>query len=430
MSMEQPRPCRLYIVGPLIDLTPFIRAGDTVLVGQGTAEPRSLVEALIAQRHALGGVTVFLGASFTGLFQPHHADALRFVGLGGVGQSSVLAKAGVLDVIPAHLGALPELFERGSPRIDVVLAQISAADSDGRHSFGLVADYVPAAVGAARIALAEVNPNVPFSYGHEPVATSVFAATVLDERPLISVDPRSPTETDWAIGRYVASLIPDRATLQVGVGGTPDAVIRCLRGHRDLGIHTGLMTEALVDLIEAGAVSNAFKGIDPGVSVAGALFGTERLYRMAHRNPALAISPVTYTHDPRVLVAIRSFYAVNSAIEVDLTGQSNGEMIDGVAIGTVGGHGAFSRAAAAAPEGRSIVMLASTARQGSVSRIVARFSDGVVTTARSDADIVVTEHGIADLRGATVSQRIERMLAIADPKFRDQLQRSAGGAKQ
>ena len=413
----------------MIDLTQFIRAGDTVLVGQGTAEPRSLVEALIAQRHALGGVTVFLGASFTGLFQPHHADALRFVGLGGLGQSSVLARAGVLDVIPAHLGALPELFKRGSPRIDVVLAQISAADAHGRHSFGLVADYVPAAVGAARIALAEVNPNVPYSYGHEPVATSAFAATVPDNRTLISVDRRTPTETDRAIGRHVASLIPDRATLQVGVGGTPDAVIQSLRDRRDLGIHTGLMTEALVDLIEAGVVSNAFKGIDHGVSIAGSLFGSERLYRLAHRNPALGVSPLTYTHDPRILAAIRSFYAVNSAIEVDLTGQSNGEMIDGVSIGTVGGHGAFARAAAAASDGRSIVMLASTARQGTVSRIVARFSDGVVTTPRSDADIVVTEHGIADLRGATVSQRIERMLAIADPKFRDQLERLAGGVR-
>ena len=329
-------------------------------------------------------------------------------------------------MIPAHLGALPELFKRGSPRIDVVMTQISAADPDDRHSFGLVADYVLAAVEAARIALAEVNPNVPFSYGHELVPTSAFAATVIDERPLISVARRTPTETDWAIGRHVASLIPDRATLQVGVGGTPDAVVQSLRDRRDLGIHTGLMTEALVDLIEAGAVSNAFKGIDHGVSVAGSLFGTQRLYRMADRNPALALAPVTYTHDPGVLGSIRSFYAVNSAIEVDLTGQSNGEMIDGAPIGTVGGHGAFARAASSASDGRSIVMLASTAKQGLRSRIVARFSDGVVTTPRSDADIVVTEHGIADLRGATVSQRIERMLAIADPRFHDQLQRSVG----
>ncbi len=418
----------LYTVDPLIDLTPFIRAGDTVLVGQGTAEPRSLVEALIAQRHALGGVTVFLGASFTGLFQPHHADAFRFVGLGGVAQSSVLAKAGVLDVIPAHLGSLPELFKRGALRIDVVLAQVSAADADGRHSFGLVADYVPAAVQVARIVLAEVNPNVPFTYGHEPVDTSVFAATVPDERPLITVGRRTPTETDRVIGRHVASLIPDRATLQVGVGGTPDAIVRSLRHHRDLGIHTGLMTEALLDLIESGAVSNACKGIDPGVSVAGSLFGSERLYGFADRNPALRVSPVTYTHDPRVLTSLRSFHAINSAIEVDLTGQCNGEMIEGASIGTVGGHGAFARAAAASSDGRSIVMLASTARQGSVSRIVARLPDGVVTTQRSDADIVVTEHGIADLRGATVSQRIVRMLAIADPTFRDQLALPERGA--
>ncbi len=420
----------MYIVALLIDLTPFIRSGDTVLVGQGTAEPRSLVEAMIAQRHALGGVTVFLGASFTGLFRPEHSDALRFVGLGGVGQSSVLAKAGVLEVVPAHLGALPELFTRGSPRIDVVLAQVSEADGSGRHSFGLVADYVHAAVHSSRTVLAEVNPNVPFSFGHTTVPTSSFAAIVRDDRPLICVERRTPSETDWAIGTHVASLIPDRATLQVGVGGIPDAVVQSLSNHRELGIHTGLMTEALVDLIEAGAISNAHKGIDEGVSVAGSLFGTDRLYRMADRNPALSILPVTYTHDPRVLASLRSFYAVNSAIEVDLTGQSNGEMIDGFAVGTVGGQCAFARAASSSSDGRSIAILASTAKNGSVSRIVERFADGVVTTPRSDADIVVTEHGIADLRGATVPQRIERMLAIADPKFRDQLQLASRGQRR
>ncbi len=409
----------------MIDLTRFIRRGDTVLVGQATAEPRSLVEALIEQRHAFGGITVVLGASFTGLFQPEHGDAIRFVGLGGVGRSSVLTRAGVLDVLPVHLGSLPDLFARRTPRIDVALVQVSPVGETGLHSFGLVADYTPAAVAAARTSLAEINTNVPYTLGHEALPPSSFAATTQDSRPLITVERRSPTVTDLAIGEIVSSLIPDGATLQVGVGATADAVVQCLRGRRDLGIHTGLMNEALVDLTLAGAVTNTRKGLDPGRSVAGSLVGTDRLYRLADRNCALSVMPVTYTHNAAVLTSLRNFYAVNSTIEVDLTGQSNGEMIDGTSIGTIGGHGAFARAAANAPDGRSIVMLASTARSGSVSRIVSRLGDGVVSTPRSDADIVVTEHGVADLRGATESQRIERMIAIADPRFRDDLARDA-----
>jgi acyl-CoA hydrolase len=410
-------------VPTLIDLTRFIRPGDTVLVGQGTGEPRALVEALIDQRHALGGVTVFLGASFTGLFTAEHTDALRFVGLGGVGKSSALVKAGVMDVVPSHLAALPDLFHRGTPKIDVAFAQISTPDGNDEHSLGLVVDYIAAAVATARVTLAEVNANVPFSFGHTLVPASQFAAVVHDDRPLITVERREPTATDLAIAAHVDSLIPDGATLQVGVGGTPDAVIAILRNRRNLGIQTGLMTEALVDLIEGGAVTNTHKGIDHGSSVACSLFGTERLYRLAHRNPALLVKPVTYTHDASALAKVRSFHAINSAVEVDLTGQSNGELVDGSPVGTVGGHTTFARAAATAHDGRSIVMLASTAKQGTVSRIVARLPGGVVTTPRSDADVVVTEHGVAHLRGATESQRIQRMIAIADPRFRDDLQR-------
>ena len=387
-----------------------------------------MVEALIEQRHALGGVTVFVGASFTGLFRPEHADALRFVGFGGVGTSSILTRAGVLDVIPCHLAALPELFARGCPKIDVTLTQVSPPDASGNHSCGLVADYIGAAMASARVSLAEVNPNVPFSFGHPLIPAAAFSAIVTDDRPLIEVERRAPTDIDRAIGAYVASIVPDRATLQVGVGATPDAVLGGLRDRRHLGIHTGLMTEALLDLVEAGAITNAHKGIDEGRSVTGALFGTKRLYRFADRNPSLSVAPLSYTHDARTLASLRRFHAVNAAIEVDLTGQSNGELIAGSFVGTVGGHGSFARAAALAPDGRSILMLASTAQQGKVSRIVSRLADGVVSTARADADLVVTEHGIADLRGATESQRTARMVAIADPRFREDLERAAKAA--
>ena len=193
--------------------------------------------------------------------------------------------------------------------------------------------------------------------------------------------------------------------MQFGVGGTPDAVLAALGDKHDLGVHSGLISDAVVDLVEAGVVTNARKPIDTGLTVTGAIVGTERLYRWAHRNPSLLMRPVSYTHNPQVLSSFDTFFAINAAIEVDLGGQINAEMVNGTYIGAVGGQGAFARAGAAAPHGRSIIALPSTAASGTISRIVARLGDAVTSTPRADADLVVTEHGVADLRGATLRQR-------------------------
>ena len=408
-----------------IDLSRYLRPADTVLIGQGTAEPRSLVEMLIAQRHVLAPLRVFVGASFTGLFQPEHTDALEFVGLGGVGRTAALARAGVLSILPIHIGTLPALIRDGTIRVDAVFAQVSQQNAEGLYSLGLIADYLPAAIRRARVTIAEVNPHVPFTFGDTLIPPERIAASVSDDRPLTVVERRAALPEDEAIGRIVASLVPDGATLQVGVGGTPDAVVANLRDKRDIGIHSGLLSDSLVDLIEAGIVTNARKEIDPGVTVAGALFGTERLYRWADRNPALAMRSLDYTHNPRVLAELNTLYAINSAIEIDLTGQINGELANGQYIGTVGGQGAFAWAAITSRAGRSIVALPSTARGGSVSRIVQSLAGGVTSTPRSDADLIVTEYGVADLRGATLKERVERLIAIAHPRHRDELSRPA-----
>ncbi len=405
-----------------IDLTRYIRAGDTVLVGQGAGEPRALVEALIEQRHDIGPVTVFVGGTNSGLWQPEHADVLRFVGFGAIGRTAVLSRAGVLDVLPVHLGSIPYLFESRTIPIDVVLCQLSTAH-DGRHSLGLVTDYVPAAVRMARTTIAEVNPHVPFTFGQTIDASDERLVAVDDDRPLASVKRRVPSDQDRAIAAHVAALVPDGATMQFGVGGTPDAVLDALGDKRDLGVHSGLISDAVVDLVEAGVVTNARKPIDTGLTVTGSIIGTERLYRWAHRNPSLLMQPVSYTHSPQVLSTFDTFFAINAAIEVDLGGQINAEMVNGTYIGAVGGQGAFARAGAAAPHGRSIIALPSTAADGTISRIVARLGDAVTTTPHADADVFVTEHGVADLRGATLRQRAERLIAIADPTHRDALRR-------
>lgn len=404
-----------------IDLRPYIRPGDTVLVSQAASEPRSLVEALIEQRHDLGSVNVFVGISFTGLLKPEHADCFRFVGFGGVGRTAALTRAGLLDVIPAHIGALPDLITSGRVPVDVVLMQVSAADEHGVHSLGVVADYLQAAMGVARVTIAEVNPRLPFTLGETMVPAERLTAVQHDDRPLLLAERRPPLAEDEVIGAHISSLIPDGATIQIGVGGTPDAVLAQLGAKNDLGVHSGLISDAVLDLVEAGVVTNANKPIDTGVTVTGSLFGTERLYEWANRNPALSMRALSYTHEPRVLSRFESFFAINSAIEVDLTGQIGAEMANGHHIGTVGGQGAFARAAITSARGRSIVALPSVTKGGTISKIVARLADGVVTTSRADADLVVTEHGVADLRGVPLSERARRLIAVADPRHRDHL---------
>jgi acetyl-CoA hydrolase len=384
-----------------------------------------LVEALIEQRHALAPLRVVVGASFAGLFRPEHADAFEFIGFGAVGRTGDLARAGVLDVLPVHLGSIPSLLMTGRTRIDAVLLQLSAPDANRVHSLGLGTDYLRAAIASARVVLAEINPQVPFTRGDTAVRADEVTDTIRDERPLTTVERRPPLPEDRAIAEHIAALIPDGATIQLGVGGTPDAVLAALRDKSDLGVHSGVISDAVVDLIEAGVITNRNKEIDAGVTVTGLLWGTDRLYRWAHDNPALAMRAVTYTHDAQVLSSFRSFYAINSATEVDLTGQINGEVADGRYVGTVGGQGAFARAGLMSAAGRSIVGLPSTARDGTRSRIVAHLSAGVTTTARADADLVVTEHGVADLRGATLRERAARLLAIADPRHRDELGEAA-----
>ena len=288
-----------------------------------------------------------------------------------MGSTAALTRAGVVDVLPIHLGTVAQLIETGRLPVDVALVQLSAADGDGRHSLGLTADYIREAVTAARVTLAEVNPRVPWTFG-ETVDASELAAVVEDDRPLIELDQREITDDDRAIAAHVAAMIPDGATLQVGVGGTPDAVLAALRDHRDIGVHSGLASDAMVDLVEAGVITNARKEIDPGITTAGVLFGTERVFRWADGNRALQLRSVSYTHGIGVLSRFGSFFGVNSAIEIDLTGQINAEMVGGRHIGLVGGQGAYARAGISSAGGRSIIALPSTARGGEISRIVAQ----------------------------------------------------------
>ncbi|MGH3358330.1 MAG: acetyl-CoA hydrolase/transferase family protein, partial [Nocardioidaceae bacterium] len=247
-------------------------------------------------------------------------------------------------------------------------------------------------------------------------------------RPLPELARPGVGSVEAAIAEHAAGLVTDRSVLQLGIGKVPEAVAARLGGHRDLGIHSGFLGEWAMELVESGAVTNAYKPIDRGVTVGGTLMGSRRLYRWAHDNAALAMRDVRHTHAADVLARFDTFVSVNGAIEVDLSGQVNAEVIGDRYVGAVGGQVDYVRAGAAAPRGWSVIALpAATARSGR-SRIVPRLASAVVTTARSDVDVVVTEYGAAHLRGQPLAERARRMIAIAAPAFRDELSRAVHGS--
>lgn len=408
-----------------IDLTEAIRPGDSIVWGQVCGEPQTLTEALVAQRARLGGVKVFMGGCFSQTLQPEHADHLRISGLGAAGSGSGrrLTKAGVMGVRPLHISQVGPCIEQGLIGCDVAMVQVSRPNERGEYSYGLVADYIPNAVAKARIVIAESNDQVPFSIG-SVLRAQDFDFLVETSRPPLEVPSGAVGELDLAIARSIEAYVPDGATLQFGYGAIPDAVTATLTNRRDLGVHSGMLGDNVVDLIERGVVTNAKKPFDRGISVTGALIGTRRLYDFVHNNPAIMMRPASYTHSPEVLAKLPALISINSAIEVDLTGQVNAEVADGVHLGAIGGQVDYVRGAVSSVGGHSFIALPATARKGEMSRIVARLS-GPVTTARSDVDIVVTEFGAAELRGRALPDRAKALIAIAAPQFREALEREA-----
>ncbi|WP_230960567.1 acetyl-CoA hydrolase/transferase C-terminal domain-containing protein [Burkholderia pseudomultivorans] len=391
--------------------------------GQSHAEPVTLMRALVAQRHSFKRIRVFLGIGLADVLAPEHADAIDFVAYCGSGANRKLARANVLDILPAHYSQLPELIRSGALRIDVVMLQVSPPDEHGRYSLGLAREYLVEALKHARAIVAEVHPDVPWTYGGPFLRADDIDLLIASDTPFPDAAATPPGPVEQAIGQHVASLVEDGATLQTGIGAIPDAAMAALHDKHDLGVHTGSIGDGIAALCEAGVVTNARKTIDAGITVGGVIIGSARVRRFAHRNPALELRGTEYTHNPHVLRRIDRFVAINSAVEVDLTGQVNAEVVAGTYVGAVGGVGDFLRAAQASRGGVPIVALPSTA--GAHSRIVTKLS-GPVTVPRSDACVIVTEYGIADLRGLSLAQRVPKMIAVAHPDHRERLAREAG----
>jgi acyl-CoA hydrolase len=406
-----------------LDLARYIRPGDMVVFGQACAEPVTLTTALAAQRSRLGGIRCFTGICGTAAVQPNYADHLSFTSYTTAGANRALAAAGALSILPSHYSQLPAVLSAGPLRADVVMLSLPPAGSDGSYGPGLGADYVAALVSQARVVIAEINDQVP------DVASAIrFSRSDIDVLvPVSSAPPQfpgpPPRVVEDAIADHIAGLVPDGATLQLGIGSMPSAVARRLLGHRDLGVHSGMISDAVAELIEAGVVTGARKSVDRGQVVTGFLMGSQPLLRLAAAGGAISLRDTRYTHDPAVLAAQHRLVAINSAIEVDLTGQVNAELAGGRWVGGVGGAVDFARGAARSAGGIPVIALPSTTVSpagGTVSRIAAKLT-GPVTLGRADAGVIVTEYGVADLRGLTLGQRRERMLAIAHPDHRHAL---------
>jgi acetyl-CoA hydrolase len=405
-----------------LELAGIIRPGDGVMWGQGSAEPLPLTRALMAQRHAIGNVSVFLGVSFSDTLKEEHADCIRFSAYCGTGGNRVLAKAGKLDILPCHYSQLPGLIASGQLKVDVLLLQLAPANERGELSLSIAHEYLIPALATARVVIAEVNERAPWTCGERPLLEADIDFIVRSARaPLELVHPPAGA-AELAVARNVAALIGDGATLQFGLGALPDAILAQLVDRRDLGVHSGAIGDPVADLVQAGVITNARKSIDRGVTVAGVMFGSKRLHDFAHNNRQIQFRSCAYTHGAGVLAQIENFVALNSAVEVDLSGQINAEVAAGVYVGAVGGAVDFLRGAQRSKGGLPIVALPSTA--GRHSRIVARLN-GPVSTPRSDAGIIVTEYGVADLRGAGLAERARRMIAIAHPDEREKLERES-----
>ena len=406
------------------DAVRHVHNGDTIIVSTGVGEPPTLLTELSTQRHSFQNVKVaqILALRKYAYFDPETVANVRHVALFYGPASRAGGQAGWVDFTPNYFSEIPAQIERGQIPAEVVFSMASPMDAHGYFSLSLGADYTMAAVAKARAVLLEVNPNVPFAYGNCLVHVSQVTALVESSDPVLEVGLPTIGPVQAAIGKQVAELVEDGSTLQIGYGGIPDAVVMQLTDKHDLGIHTEMIGDGIMTLVESGAVTNRRKNYLPGKMIATFALGSAKLYRFMDRNPMLEMHPVNFTNDPMLAGQNDKLVAINATLQIDLLGQCGSESLGHSPFSGTGGQSDFVRAANRSRGGKAFIVLPSTAKDDTISRIAPVLSPGThVSTSKNDINYVVTEYGVAQLRGKSAGQRARELIGIAHPNFRAEL---------
>ncbi len=401
-----------------------VRAGQRVFIGTGCAMPQTLVNALTARATQLADVEIVHLLTFGEAPYAHKKlqDNFRVNSFFIADNVRDVIQEGYGDYTPIFLSDIPRLFKSGQLPLDVALIQVSPPDENGMCSFGIAVDIVKSAAENASLVIAEINPQMPRVFGDASIDIYDIDILVPVDTPLLEIQPAPTTETTIRIGEHVASLVEDGSTMELGIGSIPHSILQFMESKKDLGIHTEMLTDDIIDLIESGTINGSLKSIDRGKVVASFCMGTTKLFEYIDQNDSFAFHPTEYVNDPYIIGQHHKMVAINVALEVDLTGQVCSDSIGTKFFSGIGGQVDFNRGAARSHGGRAIIALPSTAKDGSISRIVSRLKPGAgVVTSRGDVHYVVTEHGVAYLHGKSVQERALALISISHPDFREQL---------
>ena len=407
----------------------LIESGDHIYVQGSTSTPEVLLDAMTARAHELRDVTVYSGFGISRreapYCKPEYKDIFRVESFFINNSVRKYINQGYGSLIPRFLGEVPELIRDGTCRVDVVLLNCSEPNEEGFVSFGVSGDIATSAVECASVLIAQINPNMPFTYGDSTVHVSRLNACVWADEPLVEVPTATPTPQEEAIGRAIAERIPDGATLQIGVGGIPNAVLSALTDHKHLGLHTEAMTDGVLPLLESGIIDNSQKKVFPGISVASLAIGSKNLYEHMNYNKEMLFKDVAYTNNPFIIGQNPKVMSINSALQIDLTGQICADSIGTYLFSSVGGQHDFVYGSSRSEGGRSFIAMLSTTNKGE-NKIVPVLTPGAgVVTTRFQANYIVTENGCVDLRGKDMGERAKLLISVAAPQFREELERAA-----
>lgn len=407
----------------------LVKSGDNVYIQGSASIPEVLIDALTRRGHELRDVTLYQAFAIhkrkAPYCKPEYKDSFFADAFFVSGSVRDWINAGYGAANPQFLGRVPALFRDGTCPVDVCLLNCSMPNEEGYVSFGMSADLAVSAAETAKYIIGQINPHMPFSYGDPVIHISKLAAAVEVDDPLVELPTAEPTEKDIAVGNFIAEHIPDGATIQIGVGGIPNAVARALMGHKHLGLHTEALTDGMLPLLREGVIDNSLKKVMPGKSIATLALGSRALYDFMDYNPDIIFKDVAWTNDPFIIGQNPNVASINSALEIDLTGQICADSIGELQYSGVGGQQDFVYGSSRSEGGKSFIAMLSTTGKG-MSKIKPILTPGAgVVTTRFQANYIATEHGIVNLRGKNLAERAHLLISIADPAHREELEEAA-----